>query len=104
MFASRVMLFLIYLEKEKAGERGGGGETKFRFVFSLHVFFAFYAISNIFRKQNVPGGGGTFLCAVLASEPVGGRPRETSSCLVKVILSHNLIGLVLYYIICDIVA
>ena len=28
------------------------------FFFSFHVFFAFYAISNIFRKTKFRGGGG----------------------------------------------
>ena len=44
----------------------------------VHVFFAFYTISNIYRKQNFPGGGGGVVVFVeLASEPVGGRSRAT---------------------------
>ena len=51
--------------------------------FSFHVFFAFYAISNIFRKNyffSGGGGGGRVSrkkIVVLASEPVGGRSRAT---------------------------
>ena len=44
------------------------------FVFSFHVFFAFYAISNIFRKGEVVV---STKIVVLASEPVGGRSRAT---------------------------
>ena len=45
---------------------GGGGNFFFRKTnLSFHIFFVFYAISNIFRKQIFPGGG--------VSEPVGDR-------------------------------
>ena len=33
-------------------------KTKKNISFSFHVFFAFYAIYNTFRKQQFSGGGG----------------------------------------------
>ena len=48
------------------------------FVFvSFHVFFGFYAISNIFSQFSERGGGGGYkiFFMVLASKPVGGRSR-----------------------------
>ena len=68
--------------------KGDGVSKKMFFVkknnsFSFQVFFAFYAISNIFReKTNFLGGGGggvegRVVLFVLVSEPVSGRPRVT---------------------------
>ena len=63
----------------------GGGCTfiyKENNTFSFHIFFTFYAISNIYRKKTKFrwGGGGESVSTkfvVLAAEPVGGRSRAT---------------------------
>ena len=49
MFSSRFMLYPTFL-KHKIFQGGG--------ALSFHVFFAFYAISNIFFREEGGGGGG----------------------------------------------
>ena len=67
MVSSHFMLFATFLRHfvEGAGAfwvcecvwgRGGGGGQKLRI--SFHVFFAFYAICNIFRENKFLCGGG----------------------------------------------
>ena len=64
---------------------GGGGGCAFIYkennTFSFHIFFTFYAISNIYRKKTkFRWGGGESVSTkfvVLAAEPVGGRSRAT---------------------------
>ena len=75
MFSSRFMLFPTFLEEKK--------------FFLISCFFAFYAISNIFRKQISPGGQNKQSFVVLASEPVGGRSRVTElPCLLSFVPIH----------------